>query len=66
VRGETRLSTFEDFWPFYLGEYSRAATRALHAAGTTGGVLLIGAALAARRNQPLAKERSAEIDSAAR
>jgi hypothetical protein len=30
-----RLKTFEDFWPFYVSQHSRPATRALHFAGTT-------------------------------
>jgi hypothetical protein len=30
-----RLTTFEEFWPFYVSQHSRASTRALHFAGTT-------------------------------
>lgn len=30
--------TFDEFWPHYLGEHSRPATRALHAAGTCAGI----------------------------
>ena len=40
--------TFEDFWPFYLREHSRPATRALHFAGTSLVVLIPIAAAAAR------------------
>lgn len=29
------IRTFEQFWPYYLGEHSRPGTRALHLAGTT-------------------------------
>jgi hypothetical protein len=30
-----RLSSFEEFWPFYVAQHSRASTRAWHFAGTT-------------------------------
>ena len=30
-----RLTTFEEFWPFYVSQHSRSSTRALHFAGTT-------------------------------
>ena len=29
-----RFSTFEEFWPYYLSEHWKPATRALHFAGT--------------------------------
>lgn len=43
-----RISTYEAFWPFYLGEHSLAATRWVHFAGTTVALgLLVAAAVTA-------------------
>ncbi len=53
---ESEMKTFGEFWPFYVREHSRPATRALHAAGTLAGTaLLIGLAATGRwRWLPLA------------
>jgi hypothetical protein len=31
---EHRFKSFNDFWPYYLGEHSKSATRVLHYTGT--------------------------------
>ncbi|WP_022684131.1 DUF962 domain-containing protein [Sphingobium bisphenolivorans] len=36
-------AAFRDFWPYYLQEHARPGTRALHYAGTSLVVLLLGA-----------------------
>ena len=40
--------TFEEFWPHYLAEHSRPATRWFHLAGTLVWLALLAAALATR------------------
>lgn len=45
----TRYKSFRDFWPHYLREHSRPATRRLHYAGT-GLVLAFAIAAAASRD----------------
>ena len=37
----TEFKSFADFWPYYLREHSRPATRALHAAGTLASTILL-------------------------
>lgn len=40
------LASYAEFWPYYLSQHSRAATRALHLVGTSLGLLcLLGTAL---------------------
>jgi hypothetical protein len=42
------INSFEEFWPFYVAEHSKPATRALHFAGTA---TAIASALALAVNQ---------------
>ena len=44
-----RIASFKQFWPYYLGEHSRPATRTLHLLGTTLAVCLWLTALATGR-----------------
>jgi hypothetical protein len=41
--------SYRAFWPFYVGEHARAATRRLHFAGTTLALICLVAALLLRQ-----------------
>lgn len=41
AEGAAEFKTYADFWPHYLGEHSRPATRWLHTVGTVASVALI-------------------------
>jgi len=42
---QEKFATYGAFWPHYLAEHRRPATRALHGAGTVAGVALLMAAV---------------------
>lgn len=41
TRGTMRYNSFQEFWPFYVKEHSKAATRMFHFIGTSLGLLLL-------------------------
>jgi hypothetical protein len=46
---EKRYGTFEEFWPFYVREHSKKATRIFHFVGTTAAVTCAGIAIFTKR-----------------
>ena len=40
-----RIQTFEEFWPYYVGEHAKKSTRTLHFVGTTAAVTCAAAGL---------------------
>ncbi len=44
-----RIQSFEEFWPFYVLEHEKKATRVLHFIGTTAAITVLGAAAITKR-----------------
>ncbi len=42
----SRIESYAEFWPFYLGQHTHHANRALHFVGTGVGIALLAAGLA--------------------
>jgi hypothetical protein len=45
MRPVERLTSFQEFWPYYVAQHSKASTRALHFAGTTMALATLAAAV---------------------
>ena len=46
---ETRIATFREFWPYYVGEHRKPITRALHFVGSTLTLAFLTAAIVTGR-----------------
>lgn len=45
---DPQFRSFEEFWPYYLGEHSDRTNRTMHVAGTAAALATLGAAVARR------------------
>lgn len=46
---DKRYQTFEEFWPFYVREHSKKATRTMHFIGTSGALAAVAGAVLGRK-----------------
>lgn len=46
---EREITSFEEFWPYYVGEHRKKATRLLHFAGTTAALGCVAGAVVFRK-----------------
>jgi hypothetical protein len=51
---DREIRTFEEFWPFYVSQHSKKATRILHFVGTTGAMACVAGGLLTKRRWLLA------------
>ncbi len=51
---EREITSFEEFWPYYVGEHKKKATRMLHFAGTTAAIGCVAGAIVFRKRWLLA------------
>jgi hypothetical protein len=54
TRTTRRFASFSEFYPYYLQQHARRASRRLHIAGTLAAMLIAAAALLSRRRAWLA------------
>jgi hypothetical protein len=47
--GDERIASFEEFWPYYVGEHADKRTRTLHFVGTAAAVACLATAIVTRR-----------------
>ena len=45
---QNKIQSYQDFWPYYLREHSRPATRAWHYFGTALSLTILGIAIASQ------------------